>query len=216
MSVALVVLSKTPEPGRSKTRLCPPCTPEEAALLAEAALLDTLETAENAPGLGCRVLALDGDVGSWIPVGWEVIRQRGKGLAERIANAFGDVGGPALLIGMDTPQLSGAVLTGSAERLLDTGVGAVLGPAPDGGYWAIGLREPDPRVFERVPMSTGETLASQRRRLRELGIAYRELPEFRDVDTFGDALEVAALAPETRFARALASIEGSVPLVAPA
>lgn len=214
MNVALLILTKTPEPGRSKTRLCPPCTAEEAAILAEAALLDTLDAGERAAGLGRRVLALDGDVGPRIPRGWEIVPQRGNGQAERIANAFEDVGGPAFLVGMDTPQLTGALLTRSAERLLDTGVGAVLGPACDGGYWAIGLREPDRRVFEGVPMSTAWTLASQRRRLQGLGIAYRELPELRDVDTFDDALEVAALAPGTRFAGALASLgETSVTLV---
>jgi rSAM/selenodomain-associated transferase 1 len=214
VNVALLILTKTPEPGRSKTRLCPPCTAEEAAILAEAALLDTLDAGERAAGLGRRVLALDGDVGPRIPRGWEIVPQRGNGQAERIANAFEDVGGPAFLVGMDTPQLTGALLTRSAERLLDTGVGAVLGPACDGGYWAIGLREPDRRVFEGVPMSTAWTLASQRRRLQGLGIAYRELPELRDVDTFDDALEVAALAPGTRFAGALASLgETSVTLV---
>jgi uncharacterized protein len=214
VNVALLILTKTPEPGRSKTRLCPPCTAEEAAILAEAALLDTLDAGEGAAGLGRRVLALDGDVGPRIPRGWEIVPQRGNGQAERIANAFEDVGGPAFLVGMDTPQLTGALLTRSAERLLDTGVGAVLGPACDGGYWAIGLREPDRRVFEGVPMSTAWTLASQRRRLQGLGIAYRELPELRDVDTFDDALEVAALAPGTRFAGALASLgETSVTLV---
>jgi rSAM/selenodomain-associated transferase 1 len=214
VNVALLVLSKTPEPGRSKTRLCPPCTAEKAAILAKAALLDTLDAGERAAGLGRRVLALDGEVGPWVPGGWEVIPQRGNGQAERMANAFEDVGGSALLVGMDTPQLTGALLTRSAERLLDTGIGAVLGPACDGGYWAIGLREPDHRVFEGVPMSTAWTVASQRGRLQGLGIAYRELPELRDVDTFDDALEVAALAPWTRFAGALASLgETSVSLV---
>ena len=209
MSVSLLVISKAPRPGRSKTRLCPPCSPEEAAGLAEAALLDTLDAADRTPGLGRRVLVLDGAWAPPPPAGWETIAQHGDGLARRIANAFADVGGPALLVGMDTPQLSASLLARSIARLVHTGVEAVLGPAFDGGFWAIGLREPNPDVFTGVPMSTSRTCAAQRRRLRSLSIPFAELPRLRDVDTFGDALSVAKLAPRTRFADAMGCIGGN-------
>jgi rSAM/selenodomain-associated transferase 1 len=199
MSAAIAVIAKAPAPGRSKTRLCPPCTPEQAAALAEAALADTLQ-AVAATSAARRVLVLDGAPGSWLPDGFEVIPQRGDGLGERLDNAFADIAGPALVVGMDTPQLTSALL---ARALLALEHGAVIGGAPDGGYWAIGLRSPAPGAFARVPMSTPETGRVQRARLHALGIAFAELPVLRDVDTFADAVAVARRAPGTRFARAV-------------
>jgi rSAM/selenodomain-associated transferase 1 len=206
VSVAVIVLAKSPAPGRSKTRLCPPCTPAEAAALAEAALVDTLGAVEGASGIGRRILALEGAPGPWLGLAWQVVPQRGGGLQERLAAAFADVGGPALLVAMDTPQVSPYLIERAAASLEAPGVEAVLGPASDGGYWAIGLREPNSSVFRGVPMSTPLTLAAQRRRLVSLGIARRELPELRDVDTFRDAVEVASSAPWSRFARELAGL----------
>jgi rSAM/selenodomain-associated transferase 1 len=199
----LAVIAKAPATGRSKTRLSPPLSLAHAAELAEAALADTLAAAA-ATTAARKVLVLDGGPGSWLRASFEVIGQRRGGLDERLAGAFADLGGPTLVIGMDTPQISTA--------MLEHGLGllgcapAVLGPAADGGYWAIGLRQPDSRALLGVPMSTAHTLAAQRMRLRALGLAVRELEILRDVDLFSDALAVAAEAPDTRFARALAAL----------
>ncbi len=200
---ALIVLAKAPRAGRSKTRLCPPCTPREAAALAQAALLDTLDAVLATPAAR-RVLVLDGRPGAWLPPGFEVLAQRGDGLDERLACAFADVGAPALLVGMDTPQVTPDDLAQGLTRLADPGTDAVLGPAPDGGYWAIGLRTADPRAFVGVPMSTAHTGRAQLARLRGLGLRVALLPALRDVDRIADARAVAALAPSGRFARALA------------
>ena len=198
-----MVLAKAPRPGRSKTRLCPPCTPRDAAALARAALADTLDAVLATPAAR-RVLVLDGPVGDWLAPGVEVVAQRGAGLDERLAHAFADVGGPALLVGMDTPQVTAGDLARGLERLAAPGVDAVLGPATDGGYWAIGLREAQPRAFLGVPMSTAWTGRAQHERLRRLGLRVALLPALRDVDRIADARAVAALAPAGRFARALA------------
>lgn len=200
------MLAKAPVPGRTKTRLCPPLTPGAAAVLALAALEDTLAAAAACTAAGRRVVALDGEPGAWLPRGFAVIEQRGDGLAERLAAAFDDVGGGALAIGMDTPQVTPALLDGALERLADPRTDAVLGPAADGGYWAIGLRAPDARVFAGVPMSTPETRAAQRARLAALGLRCAELPPLRDVDTYADARAVAAQAPGSRFAAALGAL----------
>jgi uncharacterized protein len=205
VSVALVVIAKAPAPGRSKTRLTPPCTPEQAAVLAEAALRDTLDAATAAESAGRRVIALDGTPRDWLPDGWDVIPQRGRRLDERLAHAFEDVGGPALVIGMDTPQVSAALLDDSVLRLSD-GVDAVLGPAADGGFWALGLREPHARLVLGVPMSAPHTGRAQHARLRAHGLRVATLAVPRDVDRFSDARVVAAAAPQGRFARALARI----------
>lgn len=201
----LLVIAKAPRAGRVKTRLCPPCTPAQAAQLAEAALVDTL-AAVAATRCERRVLALEGQPGAWLPRGIEVVPQRGAGLAERLAAAFEDAGGPALLVGMDTPQLTSERLRGGLALLVRPGVDAVLGPAPDGGYWAIGLRRPDPEAFRGVTMSVAGTGAAQRARLERLGLGIAELGVLRDVDTIEDAVAVAREAPATRFAARLASI----------
>jgi rSAM/selenodomain-associated transferase 1 len=200
---ALIVLAKAPRAGHSKTRLCPPCTPHEAAALARAALADTLEAVLATPARR-RVLILDGPAGDWLPAGFDVLPQRGGGLDERLAHAFADVGPPALLVGMDTPQLTPDELAAGIARLAAPDADAVLGPAPDGGYWAIGLRTGDPRAFLGVPMSTAYTGRAQHARLRRLGLRVALLPTLRDVDRIADARAVAALAPAGRFARALA------------
>jgi uncharacterized protein len=200
---ALAVIAKAPVAGRSKTRLCPPLTPVQAAELAAAALADTLRAVAATP---CRrrVVVLDGAPGSWLPPGIEVMPQRGCGLAERLAAAFADIGGPALVIGMDTPQVTPHLL-GHALRRLDR-ADAVVGAAPDGGYWAIGLRRADGAVFDGVPMSDARTCAAQRERLSSLGLATLELPVLRDVDDIADADAVAALAAHTSFAHALRAL----------
>ena len=198
--MTLIVIAKAPAPGRSKTRLSPPLTLEGAALLAEASLRDTLSCVAAVPGER-RVLALDGEPGSWLPAGFEVVPQRGDGLDERLAAAFEDVGGPALLIGMDTPQLRPALLQLALSRLEHTD--AVLGPALDGGYWAIGLREPCAELFTGVPMSSPSTCRAQLTRLAAHGLSVALLPPLRDVDLYEDARAVARMAPRSHFASAL-------------
>ncbi len=203
----LLVIAKQPLPGRVKTRLVPPCTPEQAAALAEAALADTLHTVLAAPARR-RVLVLDGAPGPWLPPGFDIAPQCGGGLDERLAAAFAAVYGPALLIGMDTPQLTPGLLRVDWEV-----ADAWFGPAADGGFWALGLRVPDPALVRGVPMSAANTGASQRARLHAAGLRIADLPRLRDVDTAEDALAVARLAPRSRFA---ALVRELVPLLDPA
>jgi hypothetical protein len=199
----LAVIAKAPAPGRSKTRLCPPLSPVEAAKLAEAALCDTLAVVTDT-AVDRAVLVLDGSPGPWLPAGLEVIPQRGDGLDERLASAFSDLPGPTLIIGMDTPQVSAPLLERGLRGLWSAD--AVLGPTTDGGYWAIGLRDPDPRALLGVPMSSAVTLLAQRLKLSQLGLTVAELATLRDVDTYTDAIAVAASVPETAFARAVAGV----------
>jgi uncharacterized protein len=191
-----------------KTRLCPPCTPRQAARLAHAALEDTFAACDAAAGAGRRVVALAGEPDGRLPGGLDVVAQRRGGLAERLAGAFADIGGPALLVGMDTPQVTAAEIGAGLAALARAD--AVFAPAADGGYWAIGLREPDATVFAGVPMSRPDTGARQRARLAELGLRTAELKPLLDVDDIADARAVAAAAPESRFAAALAAIERSL------
>lgn len=210
LDAQLVVLAKSPVPGKVKTRLCPPYSAEEAALLASAALSDTLAAVAGCPA-GRRVLVLDGDPGPWLPAGFDVIAQRGDGLDERIENALADTwsghAAPLLLVGMDTPQLSPSHLAGAIDRLLSAGVDAVLGPARDGGFWALGVRRPTRDLVTGVPMSTDHTGTDQLARLEAVGLQVRLLTTLRDVDTAEDARAVAAEAPSSRFAATLDQLE---------
>ena len=94
MTMHVLVVAKSPVAGRVKTRLCPPCTPAEAAALAEAALADTL-TAAAACGAARRLVALDGPAGPWLPEGFEVFAQCQGGLDRRLAHAWAVATSPA-------------------------------------------------------------------------------------------------------------------------
>ncbi|MDJ0466650.1 DUF2064 domain-containing protein [Streptomyces sp. H27-C3] len=201
----LLVIAKEPVPGRVKTRLSPPYSPVEAARLAAASLADTLAAVLAAPACR-RVLVLDGAPGPWVPPGIEVVAQCTGGLDERLAAAFGLCTGPALLVGMDTPQLSPALLAPALAPDAWVGCDAWFGPAVDGGFWALGLAAPDPGLLRGVPMSVPETGKVQRARLTGAGLAVRDLPLLRDVDTAYDAQVVAAEAPHTRFAATVAAL----------
>lgn len=200
---AIVVMAKAPVAGRVKTRLCPPFTLEEAAALAEAALIDTLENVGRTEvvrsGAAQAVLALEGRVGAWFPTGWRVVSQRGNDLGERLAAAFADVPGPALLVGMDTPQVDAEVLDAAWDNL-DGCFDAVLGLAADGGWWALGLRHAVPGLFDGVPMSTAETGAMQLARMHTFGLRVAMLPRAIDVDDVASAEAVVAATPDSRFA----------------
>ncbi|WP_461020442.1 TIGR04282 family arsenosugar biosynthesis glycosyltransferase [Streptomyces daliensis] len=189
-----MVIAKEPVPGKVKTRLTPPYTPREAALLAEAALADTLATVARLP-VRRRVLVLAGRPGPWLPAGggFDVVPQSGGGLDERIAAAFALCEGPALLIGMDTPQVTPELLAPVTAPDAWHGCDAWFGPAEDGGFWALGLARPVPGLVRGVPMSRDDTGAVQRERLVAAGLTVRDLPVLCDVDTAEDAARIAAL-----------------------
>jgi len=205
----VVVIAKEPVPGRVKTRLTPPFTPEEAAALAEAALTDTLAAVAETT-VARRVLALDGTPGPWLPAGFDVIGQRGAGLDERIAWAHCDARVtlplPVVLIGMDTPQVTPGLLAAATEPLVDKTADATFGLAEDGGFWLLGLREVDPGLILGVPMSQPDTGPRQLARLRQAGLRVTMLPELTDIDTVREAERVAAMTPGSRFAACMARL----------
>jgi uncharacterized protein len=213
----LLVVAKAPIPGLAKTRLTPPATPNQAADIAAAALLDTLDAVRDTPG-AVPVVAMTGDLSlacraneiraALAPM--TVIGQRGADFANRLANAHADAtwcfpGLPIVQIGMDTPQVTPELLCDTAALLADADV--VFGPAVDGGWWALGLRNPfDANALRVVPMSredTGaRTLAALTRHHANIMIA----ATLSDVDTVDDAIWVAERTLTTRFAAAVAAI----------
>jgi glycosyltransferase A (GT-A) superfamily protein (DUF2064 family) len=198
----LLVIAKAPVPGRVKTRLCPPCTPEQAARIAAAALADTLRAVSATPAAR-RTIVHSGQIEP--PNGWHRVGQRGDGLAARLANGFTDTalrGTASLLIGMDTPQVSPALLGIVAAGLDDAD--AVVAPAEDGGWWALALRDPaDAQALRDVPMSTVDTGRLTVKALSGKGLRVGYGPVLRDVDTASDARYVAARCPGSAFADAV-------------
>jgi glycosyltransferase A (GT-A) superfamily protein (DUF2064 family) len=213
----VIVIAKAPIPGRVKTRLVPPFTSHEAAQLAAAAIADTLRAAALVPA-ATHLLVLDGraDALGVAIDGWTVIPQVDGGLDARLVAAFAaaDPDGPAVLVGMDTPQLRPGDLTAFDPARFDAG----LGLASDGGYWTIGFRDPAhaAATIADVPMSRSDTGALQLARLRAAGLRVQLLDELSDVDTYADAQLVAALAPSTAFGRAFAALTPTGPVTADA
>jgi glycosyltransferase A (GT-A) superfamily protein (DUF2064 family) len=187
-----------------------------AARIAEASLADTLEVVAGTPATR-HVLALDGQPGAWLPAGFEVVPQHRGDLAARLQGVFDDCfaacADPVVVIGMDTPQVTSGRLERAAARL-DGDHDAVLGPAPDGGYWLIGLAHIREAAFHEVAMSTASTFAQQQKRLEACGYRVARTETLRDVDTISDAALVAREAPGGRYARAVdAALRASAPAI---
>lgn len=215
----VTVIAKSPVPGRVKTRLCPPCTLQQAADLAEAGIIDTIEAIDRAlPSQSTvrKFLLLDGELQPWMPSDWDVVAQRGSGLGERLRNGFTDLG-PGAIVGMETPHVAG--LLPAALDLIRDGHD-LLGPAEDGGYWMIGLcaetivRVAD--VFDAVPMSTADTGAAQLERLHSVGRSTRLLPTARDLDNYDDLRAIATAGRDGRLAVLASRIVSSLDVDQPA
>jgi glycosyltransferase A (GT-A) superfamily protein (DUF2064 family) len=202
-TTTLVVIAKETLPGKVKTRLHPPLSLEDAATLAAASITDTLAAMASLPA-SRRILLFDGVVPPAGSGEYEVVPQVSGDLDERLAAIFDACSGPTILIGMDTPQVTAALL---APAFGDWhGVDAFFGPASDGGFWALGLSEPRGDLIRGVPMSRDDTGRIQLERLLEAGLSVEMLPELTDVDTYADAVAVAELAPHGTFARTLAGM----------
>jgi glycosyltransferase A (GT-A) superfamily protein (DUF2064 family) len=152
----------------------------------------------------------------WPRPGWDLCGQRGTSLGERITHAFVDTavdGQPSVLIGMDTPQVTGALLARCVDQL--SSADAVLGSAADGGWWLLGLRDPARAgLVAQVPTSRPDTGQRTRAALSGAGLAVAAAPVLRDVDTAQDAWRVAGLCSVgSRFA---VSVSRNVPLDRPA
>lgn len=216
-SAILLVVAKAPVAGLAKTRLCPPATPEQAARIAAASLLRTLRVVLDVPDAR-PVVAMTGDLAAAedsaelrrVLRSLTVIPQRGAAFGDRLAHAHQDSaaihpGLPVVQIGMDTPQVSRRLLADATRRMSDpAGPDAVLGPAADGGWWALGLRDPlRAAALRDVPMSRPDTGLLTAAAVRRGGADPDRLAELSDVDTMAVARDVAGRLPGTRFARAV-------------
>jgi rSAM/selenodomain-associated transferase 1 len=199
------VIAKAPAAGRAKTRLVPPLTADEAAVLQEALLLDTLDA--------CRaeiddVGILHADAGeaeelARLAHGAPLVLQEGRGLADALGRTLERhvVDGPVAIVSSDVPALPPGSL-GRAFAALEDGADVVLGPAADGGYWLIAMARFHAEPFREIPWSTPAVLGVTLARCRGAGLRVELLDTWRDVDTAVDLAFVrrslpGAAAPRT-------------------
>jgi len=197
---ALAVMTKAPRPGRVKTRLVPPLTPNEAATLNACFLRDTTAAISSAIVSGRLLGRKAGGVAVYTPVGWErayadilppdfdLVPQRGRSFGERLWFAAEDLFkcgfGGVCLIDSDSPTVPAATFAQAVEILRSSGEHIVLGPSDDGGYYLIGLKKPRREMFERIDWSTERVLEQTKARAKEIGLAVKLLPTCYDVDDF--------------------------------
>ena len=204
VQVQVLVLAKQPVAGRVKTRLCPPFTPQGAADVAEPPRSRTPSTwcGRSTSPAGCWC-----STATTTPPGFDVQPQRGGPMPDRLG------GGLRRRRRRSLPDAAGrhghpAAHPRAAPAAVDALLAhpAVLGRAPDGGWWALGLQQPGRRPAGGRPDQPGRHRARQLARLRAAGLDPHLLPELRDVDTVADARAVAALAPGGRFAAAVGAL----------
>ena len=194
---ALVVFAKWPAPGHVKTRLCPPLTPGQAAELAHAFLLDTVERAMRLRDVQIWVAYAPTDArthfANALPAGIRYLPQRGHDLGEREWHVFADLFreqvSPVLLMGSDLPTLPLGHLEAAFRLLSEAKVRVVFGPSRDGGYYCVGAK-PDAAgltpLFENIAWGTDAVLRQTLEQARRHDIEVRLAPEWDDVDTFDD------------------------------
>jgi rSAM/selenodomain-associated transferase 1 len=189
---ALIVVAKEPVPGSTKTRLCPPFTPESAAEFYRCLMLDTLalvsrlhiaeHTLAHAPA-GARAYFQ-----SLAPNGFRLMPQRGADLGERLANALGhhfELGYRRVAImNSDGPTLPLACLEEAFSGLAHADI--TLGPGHDGGYYLIGMKRLHPELFQGIAWSTEQVIPQTLAACRRLGLSVHQLPEWYDVDVAAD------------------------------
>jgi rSAM/selenodomain-associated transferase 1 len=222
MSRRVLIVAKAPVPGHAKTRLVPPLTPEQAAALQEALLLDTLAACRaeadtsllHADPSEARVLAKL--AGPDVPL----VLQEGRGLRDalRLGMARGLAGGPTVLVSSDVPGVPPGSLRRAFALLEEGSCDVVLGPALDGGYWLIGMRERSDAPFEAIPWSTPAACAVTLQRCAEAGLAVATIDPWRDIDTPVDlafVLRDADVLSAPRTVRALRELSLDGPILDP-
>ena len=190
----LVVMAKAPVPGKVKTRLTPPFTPQEAVELYKCFLQDRVREMGRLSGIDLAVAYTPADSrDTFVQIsgnGFQLFAQKGEDLGRRLNNVFieklGQDYAAVSIIDSDTPDLPCAIIEQSFQILLSGGADAVFGPCDDGGYYLVGMRRPHPELFEDIPWSTDAVLDTTLSRAGELGIRTQLLPVWNDLDTFED------------------------------
>ncbi|MBT6070891.1 MAG: glycosyltransferase [Proteobacteria bacterium] len=196
----ILVFARAPEAGQAKTRLIPKLGPEGAAQLHSRLVHLTLETATAFHNVSVQLWCSPDPHRSFFSqcrATYDVTlhAQSGVDLGERMLNAFNQALTDydwALLIGTDCPDLNIEDFE-QAEQDLNNGIDVVLGPAADGGYYLIGLKRPEPNLFQNIPWGGSEVLSCTYTRLNEAGLTFSQLHEHHDIDRPEDLIRFLRL-----------------------
>ena len=201
---ALAIMAKAPRPGRVKTRLSPPLTPDQAAAINTCFLRDTtLNIAGLAEETACAGVISYTPIGDealfdgLLPRGYRLIPQRGDGFGERLLTTAQDLFqcgfGSVCLIDSDSPTVPRRAFAMAVHALRQPGDRVVLGPSQDGGYYLIGMKHAHAAMFENISWSTCSVLSETRKAIQSIGVEFMTLPLWYDVD---DAATLAVLRSE--------------------
>ena len=196
-------MARRPAAGASKTRLCPPLSPEGAAALYACFLADVIDRVREAAGLvaglvpGIAFTPADAAAHfAALAPRFALVPQAGATLGERLdgvlSGALARGFGPVAAVNSDSPSLPAAYLAQAFAALDDPAVDVVLGPCDDGGYYLIGWRRPHPALVRDVAMSAPDTLAQTLAVAARDGLRVALLPPWYDVDTPADLARLAA------------------------
>src|SRR4051812_11852479 len=185
-------MTKVPEPGKVKTRLTPPLTPDEAAEINKCFLRDLAQAITTAgktsPGFGVGVYTPRGAEAAYaeiLPPEFMLLPQRGFDFGERLIAAAEDlfkVGFESVcLINSDSPTVPASSFASAANELAKPGNKIILGPSDDGGYYLIGLKKLDPRIFEQIEWSTERVLQQTMRQAEKMDVPIHLLPTGFDI-----------------------------------
>lgn len=179
VSARIVLFARYPEPGKAKTRMIPLLGAAGAADL-HRRLTERTVAAVRASGLPLEVRATGAAAARFTDwLGDVAVIDQGEGsLGERLDRAGPPY--PTIFIGADAPDLSGDLLRDAADALADAP--AAIGPAEDGGYWLLGLRETVAAVFDGIDWGTDAVFAQTLARLEATGMAPVILPRLADCD----------------------------------
>ena len=183
----LVVFVKAPRPGQVKTRLAETMG-AEAACAAYGRLVDTLlKNLAPLPALELRFAPdeAEGEIRPWLQPGWQARPQGGGDLGRRLQQSFVEAFSAGakrvVIIGSDCPEVNAADVQQAWSEL--TSHDLVVGPATDGGYWLVGLKQPQPSLFEDIGWSSDMVLAQTLQRAKTAGLRVQLLRILTDVDT---------------------------------
>lgn len=192
---ALIVVAKRPAPGKTKTRLSPPLTPEQASQLYECFLFDTLDQVRLVEGTQ-KVIAYfsEPEYFQRLAPDFQLIQQEGSNLGARLDQALTTYLSQGyqrvVIMDSDSPTLPSRYLS-QAFTLLADGADICLGPCEDGGYYLIGTGQPIPRLLREVRMSTPSVAAETMTLAKEEGLNLVSLPVWYDVDDLESLLRLS-------------------------
>lgn len=189
---------KYPTPGKVKTRLAKTVGDQKAAQLysdlagSNFLTLTSLQSKKIETWITFDPAEKAQEIRKWLDNADHYLLQEGKGLGERLSNAFKAAfeNSPksVLALGSDTLGLHQDVVVQAVE-MLETQYDVVLGPAQDGGYYLIGMKKPY-TLFERIEWSTSKVLESTLEKIKSLNLTYFLLPELKDLDQEEDLTEM--------------------------